>query len=85
MNIPDVVRKILSEQLCRSFNEITPDKHLHDDLNGDELDRLEAIMTIEEELKVVLPDEEWCEFETVGQLIAIVERALAAKQQGAAA
>ena len=66
--------KILDEQLHLNGMEITPESRIKEDLGADSLDVLQMLMTIEEEKGIVIPDEELATFETVGDIVAYLEK-----------
>lgn len=51
------------------------DTHFHNHLGADDLVRIDLLMEIEEEFSILLDDHN-SEFNTVGELIAVVERKL---------
>ena len=73
-SIADRVRALIAEQMGKPVEEITPEKSF-EDLGGDSLDALEALMGVEEALNVRLDDEVISMASTVGDLIAQVEKA----------
>ena len=58
MSIEDRVKKIVSDQLGTSLDEIQSDSSFVDDLGADSLDTVELVMALEEEFETEIPDEE---------------------------
>ena len=53
MSIEDRVKKIVSDQLGTSLDEIQSDSSFVDDLGADSLDTVELVMALEEEFDLV--------------------------------
>jgi len=58
MSIEDRVKKIVSDQLGSSVEEVNNDSSFVDDLGADSLDTVELVMAFEEEFEIEIPDEE---------------------------
>ena len=58
MSIEDRVKKIVSDQLGKSLEEIESDSSFVDDLGADSLDTVELVMALEEEFETEIPDED---------------------------
>ena len=58
MSVEDRVKKIVSDQLGKSVDEIESDSSFVDDLGADSLDVVELVMALEEEFDAEIPDEE---------------------------
>ena len=69
MSIEDRVKKIVSDQLGKSVDEIQSDSSFVDDLGADSLDTVELVMALEEEFNTEIPDEEAEKITTVQQAI----------------
>jgi|TARA_Y100000361_G_scaffold51821_1_gene45345 acyl carrier protein len=69
----DVVKKVLTEQLDISADQVKSEAHLINDLGADSLDIVELVMALEEELDVVIPDDDADGLETVGQIVDYLE------------
>ena len=67
------MKKILSEQLDVDVDRITPETDIADDLGADSLDVVEVLMSIEDEFKVEIPDEEIENIKTIGELASYIE------------
>ena len=52
--------------------EITNDTTFYDDLGADSLDFIELIVAIEKEFNIVIPDEQYERFKTVGSVVKYV-------------
>jgi acyl carrier protein len=66
------VRKVLSEQLAVDEGQVTPDARFVEDLNADSLDLVEAVLALEEEWNIEIPEEEMDGVKTVGQAVQLV-------------
>jgi len=72
------VRKVLAEQLAVDEAQVVPDARFAEDLNADSLDLVEAVLALEEEWSIDIPEEEMEGVKTVGQAVALVEQKLGA-------
>ena len=72
MSIEDRVKKIVSDQLGSSIEEVNSDSSFVDDLGADSLDTVELVMALEEEFDCEIPDEEAEKITTVAQANAYV-------------
>ena len=66
------VRKVLSEQLAVDEAQVTPDARFAEDLNADSLDLVEAVLALEEEWNIEIPEDEMDGVKTVGQAVELV-------------
>ena len=66
------VRKVLAEQLAVDEAQVVPDARFAEDLNADSLDLVEAVLALEEEWSIDIPEEEMEGVKTVGQAVALV-------------
>ena len=67
------VKAILAEQFDVEEDKITADTDLQEDLGADSLDVVDLLMSIEDEFKVEVPDEEIENIKTVGSLVSYIE------------
>jgi acyl carrier protein len=51
---------------------VTPDARFAEDLNADSLDLVEAVLALEEEWNIEIPEEEMDGVKTVGQAVQLV-------------
>lgn len=70
--IEEKVRKVLAENLGRDVEEVTMEARLEEDLDADSLDLVEAVLALEEELGVKIPEEEMDSVKTVQQAVDLV-------------
>ncbi|HZB40316.1 MAG TPA: acyl carrier protein [Ilumatobacter sp.] len=70
-------RKCAVEVLSVSEDQVTPDAKFGEDLDADSLDLVELVMALEEEFKIVVPEEDLEGIETVAQAYGLVEGKLA--------
>ena len=69
----DVVKKVLTEQLDISADQVKSEAHLINDLGADSLDTVELIMEFEKEFNVSIPDEDAEKIGTVGDAISYLK------------
>ena len=74
--IEERVRKILAENLSVPENEVTTESRFQEDLDADSLDLVEAVLALEEEFGVSIPEEEMEGVKTVGQAVNLVAEKL---------
>lgn len=70
------VRKVLAEQLAVDEVQVVPDARFAEDLNADSLDLVEAVLALEEEWDIEIPEEEMDGVKTVGQAVELVAQKL---------
>jgi acyl carrier protein len=70
--IEDKVRKVLAEQLAVEESQVTAQARFAEDLNADSLDLTEAVLALEDEMGIEIPEEEMEGVKTVGQAIDLV-------------
>jgi acyl carrier protein len=63
---------ILAENLSIPIEQVTPQARFQEDLDADSLDLVEAVLALEEEFNVTIPEEEMEGVRTVGQAIQLV-------------
>jgi acyl carrier protein len=66
------VRKVLAEQLAVDEAQVTPEARFAEDLNADSLDLTEAVLALEDEMGIEIPEDEMEKVKTVGQAIDLV-------------
>ncbi len=66
------VRTILAEQLAVDADRVVPEARYAEDLNADSLDLVEAVLALEEEFGIEVPEEEMDGVKTVGQTVDLV-------------
>jgi acyl carrier protein len=66
------VSKILAENLSVPEEQVTPEARFQEDLDADSLDLVEAVLALEEEFGVSIPEEEMEGVRTVGQAASLV-------------
>ena len=66
------VRKVLAEQLAVDESQVTPQARFAEDLNADSLDLAEAVLALEDEMGIEIPEDEMEKVKTVGQAIDLV-------------
>ncbi len=70
--LQDKVCKILAENLSVPEDQVNPDSRFQEDLDADSLDLVEAVLALEEEFGVTIPEEEMEGVRTVGQAVQLV-------------
>ena len=66
------VSKILADNLSVPEDKVTPAARFQEDLDADSLDLVEAVLALEEEFGVTIPEEEMEGVKTVGQATQLV-------------
>jgi acyl carrier protein len=54
--------------------EVTPEKSFTGDLGIDSMAMLEAVVALEDRFGLLIPDDDWAQFATVGDLVNHLER-----------
>jgi acyl carrier protein len=70
--IEEKVRKVLAEQLAVEESQVTTQARFAEDLNADSLDLTEAVLALEDEMGIEIPEEEMEDVKTVGQAVDLV-------------
>src|SRR5439155_12946383 len=70
--IQDKVRKVLAEQLAVDESQVTMEARFAEDLNADSLDLTEAVLALEDEMGIEIPEDEMENVKTVGQAVGLV-------------
>src|SRR5205823_11059488 len=70
--IEEKVRKVLAEQLAVDESQVTTEARFAEDLNADSLDLTEAVLALEDEMGIEIPEEEMENVKTVGQAVELV-------------
>ena len=70
--IEERVRKVLAEQLAVEESQVTAEARFAEDLNADSLDLTEAVLALEDEMGIEIPEDEMENVKTVGQAIEMV-------------
>ncbi|MDD3113635.1 MAG: acyl carrier protein [Candidatus Izemoplasmatales bacterium] len=65
---------IIANELSVSKADIQMETHLQDDLGADSLDAVELLMSIEEAFNIAIPDSEYNNLKTVGDLLRFIEK-----------
>ena len=74
--ISERLRTIIVEQLGVEESEVVPSASFTEDLNADSLDLVELIMSLEEEFKLQISDEDAEKITTVGEAEEYIEEHL---------
>ena len=69
MSAEDKVKKIIAEKLSVDLSEVVPEASFVDDLGADSLDLVELIMTLEDELGIIVSDEDAMTMHTVSDVV----------------
>ena len=75
--IAEKIKKIISEQLNVSEEDVVPEASFVDDLGADSLDQVELIMAMEEEFDLSISDEDAEKIATVQNAIDFIKKASA--------
>ena len=73
----DDVKAVVVEQLNVNEGEVKPESKFVDDLGADSLDVVELVMALEEKFEIEIPEEEAEKIQTVGDVVAYIEKAKA--------
>ena len=74
MAVVDKVRELIAQQLNKSVDEVTEEKEIVKDLGADSLDVVEMLMSLEEEFKVTVPEEDAVNVKTVGDIVNLISK-----------
>ena len=74
--VSERLKSIIVEQLGVEDNEVIPSASFTEDLNADSLDLVELIMSLEEEFKLQISDEDAEKITTVGEAEEYIEEHL---------
>ncbi len=72
--IQDKARAFIATKLNVSEREVTPEKHLFNDLGADSLDVVELSMLLEGEFNVKFSEEDTAKVKTVGDLYELIDK-----------
>lgn len=70
------IHQIISTELGVPLAEVKDESYLQDDLNTDSLGLADIVVTIEEEFKIKIPQEDLLKFNTVGEIVTYVSEHL---------
>jgi acyl carrier protein len=70
------VCKVLAQNLAVPESDVQPNSRFKEDLDADSLDLVEAVLALEEEFGLSIPEEEMEDVKTVGQAIDLVAQKL---------
>ncbi len=73
MSLEDDVKKIVSEKLSVSLEEVLTNSNFIDDLKADSLDIVELGMAFEDKFGVSIPDEDYEKLRTVSDAVTYIE------------
>ncbi len=73
MSLEDDVKKIVSEKLSVSIDDVKIDSNFIDDLKADSLDIVELGMAFEDKFGVSIPDEDYEKLRTVKNAVDYIE------------
>ena len=69
----DKIKDIIVEQLDVEEDAVTMEASITEDLGADSLDVVDLVMSIEESFDVEIPDEEFENIKTVGDIVKYIE------------
>jgi len=72
-NVLDEVKSVFKSVAKIDPSRITPQTSLADDLDIDSLTLIEVVVSLEDRFSVLIPDDEWQRFSTVGDLVDHLE------------
>ena len=77
--IRDKAKALIASKMKLDEGEITPEKHVFNDLGADSLDFVELTMLLEREFNVKFSEEEMANVKTVGDLYQLIEKHVTTK------
>ena len=72
--IQDKARALIASKMKLDESEVTPEKHLFNDLGADSLDVVELLMILEREFNVKFSENDTANVKTVGDLYDMIEK-----------
>ena len=72
--IRDKAKALIASKMKLDESEITPEKHVFNDLGADSLDFVELSMLLEREFNVKFSEEDMANVKTVGDLYQLIEK-----------
>ena len=72
--IQDKARALIASKMKLDESEVTPEKHLFNDLGADSLDFVELSMLLEREFNVKFTEDDTSKVKTVGDLYQLIEK-----------
>ena len=76
MSIEERVKKIIVEQLGVKEDEVKSEASFVEDLGADSLDTVELVMALEEEFDIEIPDNQFQNARTVGDIVTAIHNCL---------
>lgn len=76
MQMIDRVKEVIAKQLRVNVSEIADDAAVIEDLGADSLDIVEMLMTLEDEMNIIIPDDA-TGLKTVKDIAAFIENEIA--------
>jgi acyl carrier protein len=67
---------VLAEVARVEPEDVTPEARFGDDLGIDSLTMVEVVVAVEDRFGLVVPDDDWARFVTLGDAVAYLERAV---------
>ena len=71
-DLQERVCNVLAKNLAVPVTDVKPESRFKEDLDADSLDLVEAVLALEEEFGLSIPEEEMEDVKTVGQAIDLV-------------
>jgi acyl carrier protein len=71
-DVRDRVSRVMAEQFHVASDKITESATLDEDLGATSLDRVEVVMSLEDEFKIDISDDEAWQLHTVGDVLACI-------------
>ncbi len=76
MQMIDKVKEVIAKQLRINVSDISDDAAIIEDLGADSLDIVEMLMTLEDEMNIIIPDDA-TGLKTVKDISAFIENEIA--------
>ena len=74
------MKEIIVQELSVPEEKVKESSSFESDLRADSLDLVELVMELEEKFEVEIPEEDFLEVRTVGDLVRYIERKLAERE-----
>jgi acyl carrier protein len=71
-DVRDRVSRVMAEQFHVASDKITENATLDEDLGATSLDRVEVVMSLEDEFEIDISDDEAWQLQTVGDVLACI-------------
>jgi acyl carrier protein len=81
MALFEQVKEIIVQELSVAEEKVKESSTFESDLRADSLDVVELVMELEEKFEIEIPEEDFEQIKTVGDLVRYIEEKLAEREQ----